>query len=74
MYVNGCKLFIQDEIIIYAVECMNLDLELIRLNYQRDRECFPTYFEKLHAFLAFLYLAGEKHLTFQIQTNYGLRL
>lgn len=44
-YMDCWKLFFPDEIISHIVECTNVQLNIMRATYQRDRDCLPTDFD-----------------------------
>lgn len=54
------KLFFPNQIVEHIVNCTNQQLTHIRINYERERDCLPTDFEEMNAFLGLLYLAGVK--------------
>ena len=52
------KLFFPDDVIHEIVHFTNQKLTQLRESYQRDRDCLPTNFVEMHAFLGLLYMAG----------------
>ena len=52
------KLFFLDDVIHEIVHFTNQKLTQLRESYQRDRDCLPTNFVEMHAFLGLLYMAG----------------
>lgn len=59
-YMDSWNLIFPNEIINIIVECTNLQLDIMRNKYQRERDCLPTDFEEVNAFLGILYMAGVK--------------
>lgn len=57
--MDSSKLFVPDEIISLMLKCINLDFDLMRLNYQLERDCLLADFEEVHAFWGF---KKAKHL------------